>query len=476
VNVTARTKKYTYLGEHKEGRICYIVRIKRGPCPFRLKRKVERWKPSRRNDAFRFIDRIEQVAEEKSVCIEVDSPEGLYVTSDYIVTHNSSVLDSISMTLGGKREVCERPLRDGTQAGYSVVEIGDGDGPLPEDLIAQRTYGPGGAETIIVQARDGRKHSTPQKVLDRLVGTLAFDPVGFLRLSGKEQAAMLRELLGVDTADLDAQYKAIYDKRTDANRDAKSWATRVDAMPRHLDAPEAEVPAREVLEQIDDARAINQKSHDTRARHQRAIEEEGRLQRMVEEAQRQLEKATADRALLDDLVLTLEDIDEAPLRAALDQCEEVNAKVRANAQRTAALKQLTAISDEAARLTDLLTKIEGERAARLAAAPNPLPGLALTDGRVVYQGVPLEQCSSAEQLRVAVALGLAQNPKLKVLLVRDGSLLDPENLALLGELAAAHDAQVWVEVVGEREGCAVVIEDGTVKEMAVAPSKEASDV
>jgi len=51
-----------------------------------------------------------------------------------------------------------------------------------------------------------------------------------------------------------------------------------------------------------------------------------------------------------------------------------------------------------------------------------------------------------------------------VLLVRDGSLLDEENLKLLAEMAQEADAQVWVERVGKGKECQVIIEDGTVEQ------------
>jgi hypothetical protein len=83
---------------------------------------------------------------------------------------------------------------------------------------------------------------------------------------------------------------------------------------------------------------------------------------------------------------------------------------------------------------------------------------------ITFNGLPFEQASSAEQLRVAVAMGLALNPTLRVLLIRDGSLLDAENLGMVAEMAAEADAQVWIERVGEGDECAVVIEDGHVAE------------
>jgi hypothetical protein len=90
-------------------------------------------------------------------------------------------------------------------------------------------------------------------------------------------------------------------------------------------------------------------------------------------------------------------------------------------------------------------------------------GLSFDDSGVLLNGLPFSQASQAEQLRVSVAMGFAQNPELKVLLVRDGSLLDGNSLNLLDQMARDHDGQVWIERVGEGDQCAVIIEDGVVK-------------
>jgi len=55
------------------------------------------------------------------------------------------------------------------------------------------------------------------------------------------------------------------------------------------------------------------------------------------------------------------------------------------------------------------------------------------------------------------------NPKLKVLLIRDGSLLDATSLKLVAQMAAEAEGQVWIERVGDGAECSVVIEDGKVR-------------
>jgi hypothetical protein len=111
----------------------------------------------------------------------------------------------------------------------------------------------------------------------------------------------------------------------------------------------------------------------------------------------------------------------------------------------------------------VIAKADKDKAGRLADTKMPIEGLGLDENGVTFDGIPFEQCGDAEQLRISVAMGLALNPKLKVLLIRDGSLLDENSLKLLAEQAAAADAQVWIERVGDKDKCAVIIEDGCVK-------------
>ena len=84
---------------------------------------------------------------------------------------------------------------------------------------------------------------------------------------------------------------------------------------------------------------------------------------------------------------------------------------------------------------------------------------------MTFGSLPFSQASSSEQLRVSVAIGLALNPKLKVLLIRSGNLLDDDSLKAVAAQAEAAEAQVWVEwVTANAEGVSVMIEDGRVAE------------
>jgi hypothetical protein len=124
--------------------------------------------------------------------------------------------------------------------------------------------------------------------------------------------------------------------------------------------------------------------------------------------------------------------------------------------------ELIEAETEAAELEADIAAVDAAKAEALRQARFPVPGLAFTaDGGVTLNDLPLEQASSAEQLRVSLAMGIALNPRLKVLLIRDGSLLDETSMRLIAEMAEQAGAQVWIEIVSTG-GVGIVIEDGQV--------------
>lgn len=59
--------------------------------PFLSKRKASQWQPSTKNPPSRYIWAIEPDGEEDQVCIRVDAEDHLYLTDEFIVTHNTSL-------------------------------------------------------------------------------------------------------------------------------------------------------------------------------------------------------------------------------------------------------------------------------------------------------------------------------------------------------------------------------------------------
>lgn len=86
-----RQTYYTYKGEKKKGQISFRLHIKlpNSVKGFRSKKHEAKFKIGQR-EAFRCITNIEYIGKKESQCISVDNPSKLYLTTDMIVTHNTT--------------------------------------------------------------------------------------------------------------------------------------------------------------------------------------------------------------------------------------------------------------------------------------------------------------------------------------------------------------------------------------------------
>lgn len=91
--VYSRYPKYTHKGEKKVGKLAYTIHINLPPniIPFTLTRKLAVHIPKTKYQPARFIEKIEYVGKKEAQCISVAHPSHLYVTDDFIVTHNTLI-------------------------------------------------------------------------------------------------------------------------------------------------------------------------------------------------------------------------------------------------------------------------------------------------------------------------------------------------------------------------------------------------
>lgn len=87
--VTSRLPTYTYQGERRTGATAYAVTIKVPFVPFALGRKVAAYEARPRTAPTRKVLDVGDAGEVECVCIRVDALDHLYVTRDYVVTHNT---------------------------------------------------------------------------------------------------------------------------------------------------------------------------------------------------------------------------------------------------------------------------------------------------------------------------------------------------------------------------------------------------
>lgn len=411
--------------------------------------------------------------------------KGLVIVAGKNGAGKSSVLDSIMYALGGKETMPSKPVRRGEDKAKIELDLGD--------YSVVRTITPTGGGSLTVRNKDNQRLDTPQTILDGLFGQLTFDPLEFKGQKPDKRSETLQALVGLDFSKQEAEIKRIFDERTAVNREVKAIEARAVAAKEYPSTPDVEVSTSEILEQqrkaseTNSANATRRRSvSECRAKCERLEKEYSAVQDGIEALRTQIKQAETRQNQLYAVVEAAKiaacaaekeeipaDVDLSQFEKRCQEVEQLNVMVRANKQKADLRKQWKEKSKVADSLTTKLEALEKEKRAAIQKARFPVDGLSLSDTREVeFNGIPFDEVNTADQLRVSVAMGLAMNPKLRVLLVRQGNDLDSDNLKLIGEMAQAADAQVWLERVSEEGDVAVIIEDGHVKETETATDQK----
>lgn len=394
----------------------------------------------------------------------------------------SSTIDAIEAALGGSKSAPSKPIRKGADKARIVLET--------TDYLVTRTF-VGDSSKLEVKSKDGAKYSSPQAMLDALLGDLSFDPLGFTRLDPKRQAEILRRLAGLDFTALDSDRAKTFDDRTVVNREVKRLEGELAGVMRHDDAPAVEVSSADLVAELQAAEASANNRRELaqdveNAERQLASTRDAYARNRTHRAELEaaLAKCDAESAEIESMgrewaedvtvckakVERCQVIDAAPIRERLAGADAINAKVRANAKHAELASKLAARREQAEAMTAKIAEVDANKAKALADAKFPLDGLSIDDTGPTLNGLPFDQASQAEQLRASISIGAALHPALGILLVRQGAFLDDDGLAMVADVATDLGLQIIVERVGKGDAMGVVIEDG-----AIVASAEAAE-
>jgi hypothetical protein len=398
----------------------------------------------------------------------------------------SAVLAAGAYLVGGGDWCPDVPLRAGEARGEVSGKLGE--------LTIRRVLTPKSTR-LEVTAADGSRVANPQAVLDELHGPLSLDPMAFMSMKPSDKRNTLIEALGLrkELAGLEADEERAVAARQQAKRDVSYLEGRLGNMaPIPADTPDQPIPKESIDAELAAAEKTRHDNNNVRMQVQVAsdawrrakdaeIEAANRLQKLHEAVSAQEQTLATARgtasglgAKLDSIQATVAALVDPDTKALMDKAANV-ATINANVQRKTEI-QKAAREVEAARLAvdkaDAAAKQAAARKSKLIAdAKLPVPGMGFNATGVLLNGLPIEQASSAEQLRACLGLAMTMNPKLRWLPIKDGSLLDSASLAIVDEMAQRHNCWVWIEQVNESGNVGIVIEDGEV----AAVNEEASD-
>lgn len=380
----------------------------------------------------------------------------------------SSAIDAIIRTLNGG----DLPIRNGADKAQTAIDLGD--------ITVQRIKTEK-SDRLLVKSKDGATYPEPRTVLAKLVGNLTIDPTAFARLKGKERIDLLFRLVpGLEQSlqEADGKIETIKADRSEVLAAGTRVKVELEKMPEVADAPAQEVSMAELLDEFNMIALGNKELADKRKALDKIINATADKLSEVDDITAKIkalveyqDKIKAEISALKKQALEIgdvpADVDPSPIRSQMASAEAQNAKYRLATSRTAKQNERDDLADKYTTLGAALKNAEAARAGLLESAAMPVPGLSVSGLDVIFNGVPVDQLSTAEKIRIGTAIAVAQKPKAEIILVDDASLLDQKSMAILKEVAAGF--QIWTVVNDESGEKGFYIEDGAIVEKSKSP-------
>ena len=404
----------------------------------------------------------------------------------------TSVLDAIEMCLRGTRNVPSKPVRKG--ASKAIIEVGIGNDGKAE-WIVRRSFTEGGSKNgfLTVEPTDGKSRlQGPQEFLNKLVGPNSFDPLEFIRMEPEQQFRRVYKIVlpDVDPNSLDIEKNPDYLKRRELKKEIKALETRRDAI---------QIPDNLPMEKRDEAKLLKELGevgeHNARIEREKRQREE--IKKGVDEGTRRM-KANIDK--ITELQVEIERLraevkeegnvlartqrimekweplaepkNSAHYTQAITEARILNAAIDKRGQRDELQKEIDGISKRVDTISDALDELEAKQTKAIEEAKFPIPGLAFGNQEIMFEGIPFTQVSNADQIRASVAIGMADNPELRTMRIKDGSLLDDASMKIISSMCMSADFQLFIEVVDTSGDVGVYLEEGEVKAVNDEPEPQ----
>lgn len=415
----------------------------------------------------------------------------------------TSLLKLIKL-MAGKNEMPELPKTEGTKKGKFEIALGDGEGKT--QVIVKYSFTD---KNSYVSVEDAEGEKIGLEILKEMLSP-CLDPWGFyqnataegtgaktrrakavellkelmvtdydleplLTLLGMTDNTHVRSLLSQHKGDtlgfLTALEASYFETRARWNDKVKTLTGTVATLKKEIppeDRDAEEVKIEDLFAKQKELQAV-QTAHDKYEMEFSSLEDDVHgLEAKLAAAKQAVEEKRAEAAKLPSCdAAELESL-EVEIRT-VSQKNEVARKAKDLKEREAELEKT---EEGAEARTEAIAEIRQARLDAMASASMPIEGLAIEDGNITKNGIPLGQDSHEEGLTDAFMIGLAKfdmmkedAPKLKTLLLPDASLLGKKATERLVGLAEEHGVQLIMELVMDERtsGVQIFVEDGEAK-------------
>jgi len=403
--------------------------------------------------------------------IEIEPEGDAVILSGKNGVGKSAVLDAILSTLTGQR------LKDAVRHGQDRADVT----VETEKFTAKKVWTDKGERLEVYSLdKEGKKikYSSPQTFLDELIGDLSFDPMAFKDMDAKGQIELLKDIAGLTFDEIEKDKAVVYEERTTLNSKIKEAVAHL----TNTEAPDPKTPDVEIafkdalkgLQELRDKKQAYADATQLKKNYEECIriseeeiiaDTEKEIERLQSVLKKEREVVAENKKTVAEFVIpetiTQEQIIAA--ESALEDIEKKNADIRAAKRYRQSVKDADKLKKQSDTLTEKMRRLDQDKSTQVANAKFPIPDLSLTDEAVMYKGDRFDRLSTGQQIRVSTAIGMALNPELKVIFIREGSLLDSSNLKDVTDQAKDKGYQVWIERCDESGQVGFYIEAGEIK-------------
>lgn len=390
----------------------------------------------------------------------------------------SSIIDSIWTAIGGREAHPVRPIHDGAKDARIFLDLGE--------ITVERTFTEKGTY-LTVKNKDGFKAPSPQDTLNKLFSRVSFDPTKFITMKPAERRDMLLDLTGqrkkID--ELETRRKDVYEDRAIVNKEARNIEGMLsNALPDDGE-PVEEKSVAALMAKLEKAREADQRVEERKTELDETLSAiegaktdiigiDAHIEALHQEiAQKEQERETMKQGIveLEEIAVSLRrSIEDAPpseapsIEAELNTIDEDNARVRKIKADRELRKSLETAKAKSDNYTAEIQNIDADKASLLENSALPVDGIGIDGDTLLIDGTPFDDLATSRKIRVAMKIGIATNPTLRVIRISQGSELDARSIEEVRAFAEENDVQVWMECVADSPHDGFFIQDGTVVE------------
>lgn len=417
--------------------------------------------------------KIENFKKIEFVNLELDSK--MNIVSGNNGAGKTSLVEALMGAIGGKTELGKDPQRKIKKgADKAVIDVMLSDGK--RTLNIKRTIT---GKDVYLKATTEDGSPVKQSDLDLIFNHTTINLMDLLHMKIKDQVEFIKRVGGIDTSVVEAAYKEKFSERTFLNKGLKEAQIKVKSF-GDVEKEERVDPV-EVIEQINQIAEHNNevdlylRSIETKENKKFGIDKDVEaIEKSIKESEQRtltLKKELVDekknqKNIIADINNAKKGIkkkkDDSNYKLKLQDIEGINSRANNYDRFIAETDILSSAVIKVSYINADMTTLLKERDDLIKNSKLPFKNVSFDKDRgVIINDIPFDDMSSAEQIRIMSRIYIESNPGLKVIYIKDGSLLDRDTLQAISEMSELKDYQFLVEVVSEQDE-SIIMRDGAV--------------